>query len=140
MHEPPGFSPASEEGGLAAAPAAANTKLEAKEGTSRVAETPPAPPRLSYGKGSVAKTPRISCPAMLVVPPGLTEHRDHILSDPSQSLVASVARSVTKKEVDSTPAASQSLKDEAAKLVQAHGTLPGPVSGRRSLKRRARAG
>ena len=108
MHEPPGFSPASEEWGLAAAPAAANTKLEAKEGTSRVAETPRAPPKLSHGKGSVAKTPRIPCPAMPFVPPGLTEHRDHVLNDPSQSLVALVARSVTKREIDSTPAASQS--------------------------------
>ena len=55
---------------------------------------------------------------MPVVPPGLAEHRDHVLNDPSQSLVALVARSVIKREVDSTPAASQSLKDEAVKLVQ----------------------
>jgi hypothetical protein len=124
VNEPPGFSHASEEGGLAdaapapAVPAAANTKLEADEGTKRVAETPPAPPKPNRGKGSVAETPRIPCPAMLVVPPGLTEHREHFLSDLYLSLMAMVARSVTRKEVDSTPAASQSLKGEAVKLVQ----------------------
>ncbi|NDC79250.1 MAG: hypothetical protein EBZ67_15480, partial [Chitinophagia bacterium] len=124
VNEPPGFSPASEEGGLAdaapapAAPASTKTKLEANEGTKRVAETPPTPPKLSHGKGSVATAPRIPCPAMPVVPPGLTEHREHFISDPNMSLMAMVARSVTRKEVDSTPAAAQSLKDEAAKRVQ----------------------
>ena len=124
MNEPPGFSHASEEGGLAdaapapAAPASTKTKLEANEGTKRVAETPPTTPKLSHGKGAVATAPRIPCPAMPVVPPGLTEHREHFVSDPNMSLMAMVARSVTRKEVDSTPAAAQSLKDEAAKLVQ----------------------
>ena len=56
---------------------------------------------------------------MPVVPPALSEHRDHMLNDPSQPLVALVvAQSVSRQEINSTPAASQSLKDEAAKLVQ----------------------
>ena len=140
MNEPPGFSHASEEGGgrgLAAAPAAANTKLDAEDGTTRVADTPPATPKLSHGKGSVANAPRIPCPAMPVVPPGLTEHREHFFSDAYMSLMAMVARSVTRKEVDSTPAASQSLKDEAVKLVQ---KPLEPANGKRLPRKRARAG
>ena len=55
---------------------------------------------------------------MPVGPPGLAEHRGNLIVDPSRALMAMVARSVTRKEIQTTPAASQSLSDEAAKLVQ----------------------
>ena len=74
--------------------------------------------KIPTGTGKVAVTPRPGCPTMPVGPPGLTEHRDHLVVDPSRSLLAMVARSVTRKEIMTTPAAPQSLTDEAAKLVQ----------------------
>ena len=55
---------------------------------------------------------------MQVGPPGLPVHRDHLVADPNQPLPAMVARTVTRREITTTPAASQSLTDEAAKLVQ----------------------
>ena len=70
------------------------------------------------GTGKVAETPRPGCPTMPVGPPGLAEHRDHLVVHPSRSLLAMVARSVTLKEIMTTPAASQSPTNEAAKLVQ----------------------
>ena len=55
---------------------------------------------------------------MPVGTPRLSEHRGHLVIDPSRSLLAMVARTVTRREVTTTPAASQSLSDEAAKLTQ----------------------
>ena len=55
---------------------------------------------------------------MPVGPPGLAVHRDHLVTNPGPSLLAMVARTVTRREITTTPAASQSLTDEAAKLVQ----------------------
>ena len=96
----PLLAPVPEEGGLiAAAPApddgARNTKTLG-------------------GAGSVAETPRVSCPAMPVGPPGLAVRWGHLVADPSQPLLAMVARAVTRPEITTTPAASQSLTDEAA--------------------------
>ena len=81
--------------------------------------TCPSPlPEKRSGKGAMAATPRPCCPAMPIGPPGLGDHRPHIaVDDSSPSLLAMVARTVTRKELSSTPAASQSLQDEAEKLV-----------------------
>ena len=96
--------PVPEEGGLVAAAPAVDSKI--------ARSTP------TYSTVAVAETPRPGCPAMPVGPPGLAEHRDILIVDPDRSLMAMVARSVTRKEILTTPAASQSLSDEAAKLVQ----------------------
>ena len=97
-------APAPDEGGLVAA-------ALAPDDIARSTKVP-------TGTGKVAETPWPGCPTMPVGPPGLTEHRDHLIVDPSRSLLAMVARSVTRKEILTTLAASQSLSDEAAKLVQ----------------------
>ena len=51
-------------------------------------------------------------------PPGLAAQHDHLIVDPSRSLLAMVTRTTTWKEISTTPATSQSFTDEAAKLVQ----------------------
>ena len=96
--------PAPEEGGLVAAAPAVDSKI--------ARSTHP------HSTEAVAETPRPGCPVMPVGPPGLAEHRDILNVDPNRSLMAMVARSVTRKEILTTPAASKSLSDEAAKLVQ----------------------
>ena len=66
----------------------------------------------------MAGTPCVLCFAVPVGPRGLAVHSDHLVADPSQSLLAMVARTVTRREVSITAAASRSLSDEAAKLIQ----------------------
>ena len=114
---PPGIpAPATEEGGPIAAAVAA-TKVDSAQENPEVADTP-LKASTKGKKGAVADTPRAPIPAMPVVPPGIPQHREHLDPDPSQTLLAMVARPVTRKEISTTIAASQSLHDEAPKLVQ----------------------
>ena len=105
-------APATDEGGFSADAVSAPAVI-----AQTVIKTSPLPEKRS-GKGAMAATPRPCCPAMPIGPPGLGIHRPHIaVDDSSPSLLAMVARTVTRKELSSTPAASQSLQDEAEKLV-----------------------
>ena len=62
--------------------------------------------------------PGPAAPPCRSVPPGFPVHRGHLVTDPSQSLLAMVARTVTRRNISTTPAASQSLTDEVAKHAQ----------------------
>ena len=81
--------PVPEEGGLIAAAAAPDDGAQKSHG--------------GKGKSSVAETPRVCCPAMPVGPPGLAVHRDHLVTNPDRSLLAMVARTVTRREITTTP-------------------------------------
>ena len=67
---------------------------------------------------SAAETTRAKRPAMPRAPRGFGERREHLAVDLDRTLLAMVARSVTRQETSSKLEASQPLKDEAAKLAQ----------------------
>ena len=74
--------------------------------------------RSTNGARKVADTAQPGCPNMPGGPPGLAAQHDHLIVDPSRSLLAMMTRTTTQKEISMTPAASQSFTDEAFKLVQ----------------------
>ena len=67
---------------------------------------------------SAAETPRVKRLAMPRAPPGFGEHRERLAVDLDRTLLAMVARSVTRQETSSQREASRPLKVEAATLAQ----------------------